>query len=76
MVNRKEISNTGSYVSWTSSVSNCIKGTYLFEILNEFHKKVSIAKYLSSEDLIKFSDIVETQGKFECVTEKNGSEGK
>ena len=76
MGNRKEILNTGSYISWTSSVSNCIKGTYLFEILNEFHKKISIAKYLSSEDLIKFSDIVETQGKFECVTEKNGSEGK
>lgn len=76
MVNRKEISNTGSYVSWTSSVSNCITGTYLFEILNEFHKKISIAKCLSSEDMIKFSDIVETQGKFECVTGKNDSEEK
>ena len=32
--------------------------------------------YLSSEEMFKFSDIVENQGQSECVTEKNVSDGK
>ena len=43
---------------------------------SEFYEGISIAKGLSSEDTFKFSDIVETQGQSECVTEKNVSDGK
>ena len=43
---------------------------------NKFYGKVSITKGLSSDDMFKFSDIVEIQGQSKCVTEKNISDGK
>ena len=49
--------------------------TYL-KSYNEFYENTSIAKGLSSEDIIKFSDNVEIQGQSESVTEKNNSDGK
>ena len=49
--------------------------TYL-KSYNKFYDVISIAKGLSSEEMFKFSDIVEIQGKFEFVTEKNVSNGK
>ena len=38
--------------------------------------KISIAKGLSSEDILKFSNVFEIQGHYQCVTEKNISDGK
>ena len=43
---------------------------------NKFYGKISITKGLSSDDMFKFSDIVEIQGQSKCVTEKNISDGK
>ena len=37
---------------------------------------ISIVKGLSSEEMFRFSDIVEIQGQSECVTEKNVSDRK
>ena len=51
-------------------------GTYLFEILNKFYNDISFVKGLSSEEMFRFSDIVEIQGQSECVTEKNVSDRK
>ena len=42
---------------------------------NKFYKDIFIEKGLSSEDMFKFSDIVEMQGKTESDTE-NISDGK
>ena len=49
--------------------------TYL-KLHNKFYKDISIVKGLSSEDMFKFSDIVEIQGETGSVTEKNISDGK
>ena len=46
--------------------------TYL-KSYNKFYGNISIAKGLSSEEMFKFSDIVEIQGKSKCVTNKNVS---
>ena len=43
--------------------------TYL-KSYNNFYDNISIAKDLSSEEMFKFSDILEIQGQYECVTEK------
>ena len=43
---------------------------------NKFYEGMSIAKGLSSEDMFKFSDVVEIQGQSECVTEKMFLTGK
>ena len=49
--------------------------TYL-KSYNKFYDDISIAKDLSSEEMFKFSGTVEIQGKSECVTETNVSDGK
>ena len=43
--------------------------TYL-KLLNKFYKDISITKGLSSEDMFKFSEIVEIQGKTGSITKK------
>ena len=49
--------------------------TYL-KSCNKFYEDISISKGLLSEDMFKFSDIVEIQGQSDCVTEKNVSHAK
>ena len=49
--------------------------TYL-KFCNTFYGDISIVKGLLSEDMFKFSDIVEIQGQSDCVTEKNVSYAK
>ena len=49
--------------------------TYL-KLHNKYYEDISIAKGLSSEDMFKFSDIVEVQGRSEWVLQKNVSDGK
>ena len=49
--------------------------TYL-KLHNKFCKDISVTKGLSSEDMFKFSDIVEIPGETESVTEKNVSDGE
>ena len=49
--------------------------TYL-KSYNKFYEDISIAKGLSSEDMFKFSDIVEVQGRSAWVLQKNVSDGK
>ena len=43
--------------------------TYL-KSCNKFYEYISIAKGLSSENMFKFSEIVEIQKQSECITEK------
>ena len=38
---------------------------------NKFYEDISIAKGLSSEEMFRFSDILEIQGENESITEKN-----
>ena len=47
-----------------------------FRLHNKFYKDISIAKGLSSEEMFRFSDIVEIQGETEGVTAINISDGK
>ena len=44
---------------------------YLFEIIFQIWKDISIARGLSSEETFKFSSIVEFQGETESFTERN-----
>ena len=47
-----------------------------FRLNNKFYRDISIAKGLSSEDMFRFSDIVEIHGETEGVTAINISDGK
>ena len=49
--------------------------TYL-KSCNKFYDDISTAKGLSSEEMFKFSVIIEIQGQFGCVTKKNVSDEK